>query len=95
MGGVGSGGTDGAERRMAGRVNKRYTFIDPERSRRVDGLPAYLVRCDVLGDATSFFCDGIRLADEIKKRGLAMVHMPHDHNDGGPLDEFFVLCGHS
>ena len=43
----------------------------------------YLIGADVLGDAAGFAGDYAGFANGIENRGLAVVDMAHDHDDGG------------
>ena len=73
------------ECRVPGCVNKRYTFIDPERSRRVDYFFYDFVGGDMLCDTAVLFCNDVRFADEIKQCGFAVIHVSHHHHDGRTL----------
>ena len=49
-----------------------------------------LVRTDVLGDATGFACDDVRVADGVEQAGLTVVDVTHDGDDGRTDLEVFV-----
>ena len=70
---LGAAGAHGGEGRVAGRVDER------------DGLAArrgHLIGADMLGDAAGFAGDDVRLADGVEQRGLAVVDVAHDRDDG-------------
>jgi len=49
-----------------------------------------IVGSDVLGDAAGLTGDDVGLADVVQQRGLTVVHMTHDGDDGRTLDQ---VCG--
>ena len=49
-----------------------------------------LVRTDVLGDSAGFARGHLRVADGVEERGLTVVDVTHDRDDGRPGEEFFV-----
>src|SRR6185437_8067167 len=49
----------------------------------------HVIRADVLRDAARFTRDDVRLADVIEQRGLAVVDVTHDGDDGRTRDEIF------
>ena len=89
-------GTHGRKRLMARRIQKR------------DGLAVnlHLIGADVLGNAAGLAGGNGRIADGIQQRGLAVVHVAHDHHNGsagnqilGPVlrgvDELFLDSDHN
>ena len=50
-----------------------------------DGLAVdhHLIGTDVLGDAAGFAAGHMGVADIVQQTGLAVVHMAHDHHNGG------------
>ncbi len=52
------------------------------RSRRAFLREAYLVGADVLRDAAGFACRHVGLADRVEQRGLAVIDVAHDGDDG-------------
>ena len=77
----------GAHRRK-GRVAGRIDEGDLAAERRGD-----LIGADMLRDAASLARDDIGLADGIEQRGLAVVDMAHNGNDGRARDEMIILIG--
>ncbi len=47
------------------------------------------VSADVLGDAARFGCSHVCISDPIQKRGLAVVNVTHNDNDGASFNEIF------
>ena len=58
----------------------------PFRMREGNGVGA-----DVLGDAAGFAGGDVGLADDVEQRGLAVVHVAHDGDDGRARLEFLRL----
>ena len=58
-----------------------------------DGLAVDLhaVRADVLGDAARFACGDVGVADRVEDRGLAVVNVSHDNDDGRSADEIRLV----
>ncbi len=54
-----------------------------------------LVSADVLGDAAGLALSNLGVPDIVQQRSLAVVHVAHDHHDGGAGDQvlLFVLGG--
>ncbi len=57
------------------------------------GLPftSHLVSADVLGDAAGLAGGHVGVADIVQQGGLAVVHVAHDHHDGGAGHQVLVL----
>ena len=83
IGDVGASGTHRGERFMARRID--------EGDRPAVGLD--LVSADVLGDAAALGIDNVGLANAIQERGLAVVDVAQDRDDGGPGHEVFRRAG--
>ncbi len=77
-------GTHGGERLVTGGVDEGDGAVDA----LVLGVD--LVRTDVLGDATGFTGDDVRVADGVEESGLTVVDVTHDRDDGGTSLELFV-----
>ena len=79
VGDVRTAGAHGAERRMAGGIKERdrRQFRRTFRMRNHDRVGA-----DVLGDSTGFTGGHVGLADHVEQRGLAVVDMAHDRDNG-------------
>ena len=61
----------------------------PGRIQERDPAPVhiYSIRTNVLCDTTGFLVDDMGLPDGIQKRGLAVVYMAHDTDDGRSLHQ--------
>lgn len=54
----------------------------------------HLIGADMLGDATGFAGDYVGMTDGVEQRGLAVVDMAHDGNDGRARNQFAIVVGH-
>ena len=51
------------------------------------------VGTNVLGDTAGLACNDVGLADVVKQRGLTVIHVTHNGNDGVTCDEVLRLVG--
>ena len=58
-------------------------------------LHIHLIGADVLGNAAGLAGDHVGVADIVQKGGLAVVHVTHNHHNGGAGDQilFLILGG--
>src|SRR5438445_8988899 len=81
IGHIGAARADGGEGRVAWRVNEskcRAIMIDA-------------VRSDMLSDPAGFTSRYARLANRVQKRGLAMIDVSHERDDGATWLELLLL----
>ena len=69
---LGAAGAHGRKGLVAGRIQEDNVAV----------LGPDVVGADVLGDAAGLAGGDVRLADGVKKGGLAVVNMAHDGDDG-------------
>ncbi len=85
IGDVGASGAHRGKRLVSRCVN--------ERDRAAVGLD--LIGANVLGDATAFGIDDVRLANAVQERCLAVVDVAQDRDDGGARHEVLRCAGGS
>src|SRR3989338_2804152 len=54
----------------------------------------YFVRRNTLGDAARLIGNNVGLANVVKERRFAMINMPHDDNNGSPMDQVVFFLWH-
>ena len=88
VGHIGAACTNSRECRVPGSIDESDPFLCTVL------LALHLVRGHVLRDTTGFTGDNIGFANEIEKRRLTVVDMPHHHNDGRALYRLRSLLCH-
>src|SRR5690606_36731855 len=84
VGDLGTSGTHGGERLVAGGVNEGDSAVD------AFVLGVNLVRTDVLGDSTGLAGDDVRVPDRVEQASLTVVDVTPDGDNGRTSLKVFV-----